>query len=326
MPAHKKTACIFGGTGFIGRQIVRELARLGCIVKVATRVPESAYFLKTSGSVGQIVPFHCNYSDPESIRKAAEGCDYVVNTIGLLYEKGRNRKFQKAHVDVARNIAQACASEKVKRFVHISALGVDKAKSKYARTKLEGEKEVLKAFPDATILRPSVVFGAEDNFFNMFAQMMNILPPLAPLPLIGGGNTKFQPVFVGDVADAVIKSLTISDIAPGNPKGAIYELGGPEVVTFKEIFGILFEHTKRKRPLLPTPWPVAKMQGAFLSLLPSPLLTMDQVESLKTDNIVSEDAQNFKDLDIDPKAMASILPTYLGRFQPGGRFGDKKSA
>lgn len=312
-----KTACIFGGTGFIGRQIVRELADLGIRVKVATRVPERAYFLKPCGAVGQVVPVACDYSDPKSIKTVIKGCDYVVNCIGILYEKKKNG-FQKAHTDIPLSIAKACKSEKVKAFVHISSLGVDKNTAKYAKTKLEGEKAIKKSFPQASILRPSVVFGPDDSFFNMFAKLAKISPFL---PLIGGGKTKFQPVFVGDIADAVIKCLTKGDCS-----GNIYELGGPDIVSFKEIYKILFQYTKNSKPLLPLPWTIAKLQGRVLSLAPKPPLTADQVESLKHDNIVSDKAMTFNELDISPKSMESVLPAYLSRYQPGGRFADVKEA
>ena len=195
---NNKTATVFGGTGFIGTQIVRELAKKGWTVKVATRIPESAYFLRTCGVVGQVVPFACDYNESKSIAAAIHGADYVVNCIGLLYEK-RKGDFERAHIDVPKDIAKACAKEGVERFVHVSSLGVN-ADSKYGKTKLEGEKAVTKAFPQATILRPSVVFGPEDEFFNMFASLSRVAPCL---PLIGGGHTKFQPVFVGDGGDYI---------------------------------------------------------------------------------------------------------------------------
>ena len=312
-----KTACIFGGTGFIGRQIVRELAKLDIRVKVASRIPEKAYFLRPCGAVGQIVPFACDYSDDKSIQKAVQGCDYVVNCIGILFEKKKGG-FQRAHVDLPASIAKACKNEGVEHFVHLSALGVENNESKYGHSKVEGEQAVLSNFPDATILKPSVVFGQDDDFFNKFASLAPIMPFL---PLIGGGHTKFQPVFVGDVSDAAIKCL----IEHGH-EGKAYELGGPDVVSFKEIYEIMFSYTKQPRPLVNLPWSIAKIQAGFLSLLPDPLLTPDQVKSLKSDNVVSDDALKFSDLGISPKAMEIILPTYLTRYQPGGRFADVKKA
>lgn len=312
-----KTACIFGGTGFIGRQIVRELAERGVRVKVATRVPEKAFFLKPCGSVGQIVPYACDYSDHNSIQKAVSGCDYVVNCIGILFEK-KNGGFEKTHADLPAAIAKACKKENVKSFVHISALGIEENNSKYAQTKLDGEKAVKKNFKDVSILKPSVVFGPDDDFFNKFAKMAKIVPFL---PLIGGGKTKFQPVYVGDVADAAITCL-ISE----SYKGEVYELGGPDIVSFKEIYETLFEHTNDPKPLLNLPWGIAKLQGKILSLAPTPPLTADQVETLKVDNMVSDTAKTLKDLGIKAVAMDCVLPTYLARYRPGGRFADVKAA
>lgn len=314
MAQTQKIATVFGGTGFLGRQIVRELAALGVTVKVATRVPESAYFLKPYGAVGQVVPFSCDYSDAKSIRKAVEGAQYVVNCIGILYEKGKKTKFQKIHTDLPAMIAKACADEKVSRLVHVSALACDKSTSKYAKSKFEGEKAVLSNFSRATILRPSVIFGEGDNFFNMFAELARFVPFL---PLIGGGKTLFQPVYVGDVADAAVKALTASGDAY---QSKTYQLGGPDVVSFKEIYEKLFAYTGRKRCLVTLPFGVAKVEAAFLSVLPKPLLTPDQVESLKTDNIVDEGVFGFKSFEIVPKSMDLVLPKYMETYKSGGRF------
>lgn len=322
MTKPSKIATIFGGTGFVGRQIVRELAKRGVTVKVASRIPESAYFLKPHGTVGQVVPIKCDYTE-ESIKSAIEGSDYVVNCVGILFQRGKKRSFQKIHVDLPTLIAKACKKAKTDRFVHISALGVDQCTSKYAKTKLEGEKAAKKNFKNVTILRPSVIFGEDDNFFNMFAHLARFSPAL---PLIGGGHTKFQPVFVGDVADATIVALERAAIGDENPQGKIYELGGPEVVDFKKIYKILFKYTGRKRALVSLPFFAAKIQATFLSLLPSPLLTPDQVESLKHDTIVSKKALKLKDLGIAPTSMDLILPTYLKSYKAGGRFADSKYA
>lgn len=313
-----KTACIFGGTGFIGTQVVRELAARGIRIKVATRTPESAYFLRPSGSVGQIVPYQCDYNDAESVRKAVSGCDYVVNCVGILFEKNKN-SFERVHVDVPAVIAKSCAEEGVERFVHISALGIEASTSTYAYSKFQGEKAGKKAFPELSILRPSVVFGEDDDFFNKFASMAPFVPFL---PLIGGGHSKFQPVFVGDVADAVVACLTLPAAGEDNPQGKIYELGGPDVVTFKGIYETMFQYTQNPRPLVNLPWGVAKLQASVFSLMPTPILTPDQVESLKTDNVVNKDACNLASLGIQATAMRSILPTYLSRYKPGGRFAD----
>ena len=312
-----KMACVFGGTGFIGRQVVRRLADQGYTVKVATRVPERAYFLKTSGNVGQIVPFLCRSGDESAIRSAVQGCEVVVNCIGILFEKGKS-SFTKIHTELPRAIAKACAAEKVSRLIHISALGCDESHSKYGKSKLNGEMAVRENFAAATILRPSVVFGVEDDFFNMFGKLAAVLPAL---PLIGGGKTKFQPVYVGDVAAAVEKAATTPEA-----QGQTYELGGGDILTFREIYERLFAETGRKRLLVSLPWGVAKLQGCVMGLLPKPPLTSDQVDSLKTDNVVGTGAKTLKDLGLAPTSLDVVLPTYLARFKPGGRFGDKKRA
>lgn len=310
-------ACVFGGTGFIGRQVVRGLAKQGYTIKVATRVPERAYFLRTAGNVGQIVPFACQYSDDAALANAVRGCSLVVNCVGILFEKGKSG-FAKTHTELPRRIAKACTAEKVGRFIHISALGCDTSKSKYGKSKLAGEKNVFEQFKNTTVLRPSVVFGVEDEFFNLFARMATILPAL---PLIGGGGTRFQPVYVGDVADAVIAAA-----ADESAIGKTYELGGPDIFTFRQLFEKIKTVTGRKPMLITLPWGVAKMQGYILSILPKPPLTADQVESLKTDNVVSQGAKGLADLGVTATAADVILPTYLARYRPGGRFGDKKRA
>ncbi len=323
MNTNNKIATVFGGTGFVGRQVVRELAQRGFTVKVATRVPESAYFLKPHGVVGQIVPFTCNYKDENSIKEAVAGSTYVVNCIGILFERRRGKRFWFAHSDLPEMIAKACKKENVERFVHISALGIEGSKSKYAKTKLAGESVVSKAFKPATILRPSVIFGEDDNFFNKFAELARFSPVL---PLIGGGRTKFQPVYVADVADAVMAALMLPARGEKNPQGKIFELGGPEIVTFKEIYQRLFEYTGRTRKLISLPWWLAKIDAVFLELLPNPLLTRDQVELLRTDCVVSKKAQGFDDLDVQPQAMGMILPRYLGHYRAGGHFSAAKHA
>jgi len=315
----KQTICIFGGTGFLGQSITRELAKTGVRIKIATRIPESAYDLKPYGDVGQITPMTCNYNDDESITCAVQGCDVVINLIGILFEKGKS-KFKKAHIETTTKIAQICAEQNIEKLIHVSALGIDQSQSKYAKSKLEGENQIKEIFPDVTILRPSVVFGAEDGFFNMFAKLASILPAL---PLIGGGKTKFQPVFVGDIADAITNIVTDKG---EKFKEKTYELGGPEIVSFKEIYDILLDQINRKKILVPIPWTIAKIQGITLGLLPKPPLTLDQVRSLKTDNIVNEDALKLTDLGVTPTAMGSILPQYLKCYKRGGRFAHKKAA
>ena len=312
----QKIVTIFGGTGFLGRQIVRELAKIGYGVKVATRVPEHAYFLKPCGTPGQIVPVAVDYKDSKTISEALKGSDFVVNCIGILFEKKKGG-FDAVHHVLAETIAKAAKKEGVKRLVHISALGVDKANSKYAKSKLAGEKAVLKNFKAATILRPSVIFGKDDDFFNRFAEMSRYVPVL---PLIGGGQTKFQPVFVGDVADAAVQALTCTKTGEDSPEGQIYELGGPDILTFREIYERIFAYTGRRRCLISMPWTVAKIQGCIFSILPTPPLTSDQVEGLKTDNIVSGQLRGLKELGIKPVAIESIVPSYLETYRAGGRF------
>lgn len=310
-----RIACVFGGTGFIGRQVVRELCKAGYRVKIAARVPESAFEEKVSGSVGQVVAVPCDYSAAQ-IAAAIKGCDTVINLVGILAEKKKNG-FEKIHADLPQMIAQSCAQQGVVRFVHISALGIDRNQSKYARSKKHGEEMIRRVFPAATILRPSIVFGPRDSFFNRFAKLAKVMPAL---PLIGG-KTKFQPVFVGDIADAIL--AVVNNDAH---QGKTFELGGPEVLTFKALYQRMFAYTHQPRCLLPIPFALAKIQGAMLSLLPGPLLTADQVESLKVDNVVLPGALTFKDLGLKPVALDAILPTYLQQYRPGGRFADKKTA
>lgn len=318
-----KTATIFGGTGFVGRYIVRDLARAGYIVKIASRIPESAYFLRPYGTVGQVVPVYCDYKDAASIEQAVRGSDVVINCVGQLYERRRG-DFQRAHVDTPKAIATACAENNVARLVHLSALGADRSQSRYAKSKLAGERAVQEAYPNATILRPSVIFGPEDRFFNLFAGLARFMPVL---PLIGGGKTKLQPVYVGDVADAVMKSLLLPVVGLENPQGGIYELGGPETVTFKEIYQRIFTWTGHSRFMVSLPFCAAKLQAAFLQFVPpKPILTPDQVTLLKTDNVVSSDALGFAALGLTPTGMALIVPPYLERFRTGGRFSDTKIA
>ncbi len=230
-----KIVTIFGATGFLGKYLVKDLAEHGFTIKVAARAPEKAYFLKPLGEVGQIVPIFCNYSDANSIHDVVEGSDYVVNCVGILSERGKRSRFKKIHIDLAAMIAKVCSDERVSKFIHISALGCDKGSSKYAKTKLEGEKAVAANYPDVTILRPSVMFGEDDNFINKFAELARYVPFI---PLVGGGKTKFQPVFVGDVAEAITK--IIADKSEKH-EGRIYELAGYEVYDLKGIYEKIFK-------------------------------------------------------------------------------------
>lgn len=301
-----KQICIFGGTGFIGRMIVHHLAAQGWRVRVATRHPNSAYELKPSGAVGQITAIRADLANPEA---AISGCDAVINCIGILYER-KHQTFQSLHSDFPEILAKACKKVKIEQFIHISALGAEDSTSKYAKSKLKGEKNAKKAYSKLTILRPSIVFGANDGFFNLFASLSCVLPAL---PLIGGGKTQFQPVYVGDVADAVMASLQNNDTA-----GKIYELGGPEIESFKDLLKRMARHTGRKPFLIPIPFWLAKLEAFFLQFWPKPLLTPDQVDSLKHDNVVSDKALTLTDLGITPTPMDAILPTYLDRYRKRG--------
>jgi NADH dehydrogenase len=316
MTLQPKTVTIFGGTGFIGGQIVRELARQGFLVKIATRVPERAYDLKPCGHVGQIVAVACDYDEAADIRAAVADSTYVVNCIGSLTQR-RGSAFRKLYTDVPRLIAEACRDLGVERFVHISALGTDKGKSRYAVNKREGEGAVRATFPVATILRPSVVFGADDNFFNKFARLARYVPVM---PLIGGGRTKMQPVYVGDVAGAVMAALLLPAGTSADPRGRVFELGGPGIVDFRQIYRMMFDYTGRRRMMLPVPFWLMKLNAFFLSLLPEPILTPDQVETLKTDSVVESSALSLRDLGLNATAMEIIVPGYLAKFRSGGPF------
>lgn len=305
---------VFGGSGFIGRHLIRRLAKSGAVVRIATRTPTKAGYLKTAGAVGQIVPFATDVTKDESVARALQGADIVINLIGVLYERGA-QSFQAAHVEAAGRIARIAAATGVARLVHISALGADASvPSAYARSKAAGEAAVLAAYPEATILRPSIVFGPEDGFFNKFAAMAQIAPAL---PLIGGGATRFQPVYVGDLADAIVAALDLD-----SAKGRTFELGGPRSYSFKELLELTLKEVHRKRYLVNVSWKAAETLGNVLEKVPllAPPLTRDQVELLKRDNVVSPGSAGFADLGITTLTSCEmILPTYLSRFIVGGR-------
>lgn len=310
-----RVVTVFGGSGFIGRYVVKRLAQQGWTVRVAVRRPSAAAFLKTLGDVGQITPMRAPLQDEKAIKAAVAGADGVINLVGLLYQKGRQR-FDAVHHLGARKIAEAAAEAGVARLVQMSAIGADPVSpADYARTKAAGEEAVRKAFPGAAVVRPSIVFGPEDGFFNLFASLARISPVL---PLIGGGKTRFQPVYVGDVADAVVKCLTDPDCA-----GKTYELGGPQVYSFKQLLELLLREIGRRRLLVPLPFWVASLEATFLELAPVPLLTRDQVRLLRRDNLVAPDALTLADLGIQPTAVEVILPTYLDRYRPHGRFSQR---
>ncbi len=308
-----KIVTVFGGTGFLGRHVIERLARRGWRVRVPTRDPSRALFLKPMGDIGQIVPVFANIRDDATVRTAIDGADYVINLVGILYEASRKASFENLHVHGPRRIADLSKQCGIDRLIHMSAIGADPASdAEYGRTKAAGESAVREAFPDATIFRPSIVFGPEDGFFNLFAGMARISPVL---PLIGGGHTRFQPVYVGDVADAMLASLERPD-----SKGRTYELGGPKVYSFKELMQLMLSVTQQRVFLVPVPWNVAMAQGAVLGMLPKPPLTRDQVRMLRQDNVVSGQHPGFRDLGLTPTAPEAILPSYLEAYRPGGKF------
>ncbi len=306
---------VYGGSGFLGRHVVRALVRRGYRVRVAVRRPDLAGHLQPLGRVGQIHAVQANLRNAESVNAAARGADVLINLVGVLFERGK-QKFSTVHSLGAEHVAQAAASHGA-RLVHVSAIGANaNSPSLYARTKAEGEAHVRAALPEAIIMRPSIVFGPEDDFFNRFAGMARMLPAL---PLIGGGETRMQPVFAGDVASA------IADAAEGKAKaGAVYEVGGPEVLSFKDLMRFTLDTIGRKRLLVPLPFPLAKLKASFLQFLPNPPLTPDQVELLRADNVVSDEAMHeqrtLQGLGINPDSIAAIVPSYLWRFRKAGQF------
>lgn len=308
---------VFGGSGFVGSQVVRALARKGLRVRVAVRQPHLAGDLRLCGDVGQIQITQANVRNKPSVERALVGADAAINLVSTLYEHGR-QKFQSLNVMGAKNVAEAAKAAGVARLVQMSALGADEASaSKYARTKALGEAAARQAFPGAVVIRPSIVFGPEDDFFNRFANMATMAPAL---PLIGGGHTRLQPVFVGDVAKAVARAASDPDCA-----GQTYELGGPNIYSFRELMELVLAETERRRALVPLPFAVAKLIGSVCELgaaIVPPPLTADQVELLKTDNVVSGQAPGLAELGIAPVAAEAILPTYLYRFRKGGQYAD----
>jgi len=319
--ATEQVVTIFGGAGFIGTQLVQAFARKGYRIRVAVRRPDLAGHTKIHGGVGQIVPIQANIRNAESIARAVAGASIVINLVGIGDEAGK-QTFAAIHVDGARAVAQAAKATGARAMVQMSALGVDKVTtSDYARSKLAGEEAVLAAFPGAVILRPSIVFGPGDGFFNL----MGSLAQLSPIMPLIGGSSRFQPVYVGDVADAFVLA------AEGAVKGGrVYELGGPDVVTHKELLQRILTETGRRRLLLPLPEAIAKLLAIPAGLIPGPkLLTADKVELLSADNVVSPEAvrdkRSLAGFGISPTSMATILPTYMWRFRKNGqfdRFGD----
>ena len=306
---------VYGGSGFLGRHVVRALAKRNYRIRVAVRRPELAGFLQPLGRVGQIHAVQTNLRHAPSVDAAARDAQVLINLVGILFERGRQR-FSSVHTYGAEQVALA-ASAHGAQMVHVSAIGADKdLPSAYGRSKADAEQLVLAAQPSTTIMRPSILFGPEDDFFNRFAALARFLPAL---PLIGGGLTHFQPVFVGDVATA------IADAVDGKTyPGTIYELGGPDVRTFKELMQFILSTIERKRLLIPLPFFMANLQAMFLQYLPKPLLTPDQVELLRFDNVVSESAKSegrtLQGLSVEPETIEAIVPSYLWRFRKTGQF------
>jgi NADH dehydrogenase len=313
--AMDRIVTVYGGSGFVGRHLVRTLAKRGWRIRVAVRRPELANFLQPLGAVGQIYAVPANLRFPGSVEAAADGADALVNLVGILFEKGKQR-FDSVQAQGARVIAEVAANRGIP-LVHMSALGADPASgSIYARSKSAGEAFARAAVPGAVIVRPSIVFGPEDGFFNKFATIARLAPAL---PLIGGGVTRFQPVYVGDVAAAFAAALE----GKARP-GTTYELGGPEVKTFEELMEIMLREIGRKRLLVPIPFALARLQAFFLEFLPTPPLTRDQVALLHNDSVVSAEAERegrtLQGLGITPTAMSLVLPSYLWRYRKAGQF------
>jgi uncharacterized protein YbjT (DUF2867 family) len=298
---------IFGGTGFLGRHIVPRLAERGARMVVISRDPARGRHLQPMCAVGQIVVQRADLASEDALGQVLRGAHAVINLIGILHER-RDGQFDEVHGELPGRIAKVAAEAGVERMVQISALGADPgSKAAFARSKAEGERLVLQRFPKATVLRPSIVIGPEDSFFNRFAEMVRFLPGL---PLIGGGNTKYQPVYAGDVAEAMVAALTREDVF-----GRIYQLGGPKVYSFAELMRYMLNLTGRRRLLIPISYNLARLQARFMELLPDPPLTRDQVELLKVDNVVEPGAPGLAELGISPTPIELIVPDYLARYR-----------
>ena len=310
---------VFGGSGFIGAQTVRALAKAGWRVRVAVRNPVTANELQPLGDVGQIQLMRCDVTRPEDVALALKGADASVNLVGVLYETP-GRSFRKLHVDAAETIAKAARAAKIGRVVQVSSIGADShGAAAYARSKGEAEILTRRIRPDAVILRPSIVFGMGDGFLNSFAALATWSPVL---PLIGGGETKFQPVYVGDVAQAVAQAVIRPEAA-----GKTFELGGPAVYSFKDLLQLVLRETGRQRLLVPMPFFVARIIGSILQMTAlvgvRPMLTRDQVLMLKTDNVVAPDAAGIAELGVQPTGLEAIVPSYLWRYRVGGQFAER---
>ena len=304
---------VFGAGGFLGRHLIRELTKLDYRIKIATRNPFLKGYLRPLGNPGQIELIKTNIFNVEDVKQVLKNCDYAINLVGILYET-RKQKFIQIHSHFPYLLSNLCNEIGIKNLIHVSALGVkEKHSSQYIQSKFQGEKNIKNFFKPSVILRPSLIFGPEDKFFNTFASYARIFPVL---PLIGGGKTKFAPIYCVDVGKAIVKALELKNTEP-----KIYELGGPENYSFRELIEILLGEIKKKRFLVNIPFNIAKFQSYFLQMLPNPILTMDQVELLKYDNIISGEHPTLKDLGIQGKTIHSILPEYIYRFRTYGQFG-----
>lgn len=314
---------IFGGSGFVGRYVARRLAKEGWRVRVAVRRPNEAIFVKPYGVVGQVEPVLCNIRDDASVASVLEGADAVVNCVGILAPSGKNT-FESVQADGAARVARVAAEQNISSFVHVSAIGADaQSDSAYARTKAKGEAAVLEHMPNAVILRPSIVFGPEDQFFNRFASLSRMGPVL---PVVGA-QTKFQPVYVDDVAQAAVMGVT------GRAAAGVYELGGPDVSSFEALMQQMLRVIRRRKLILNIPFPVARVMGFAFDMISTisgglipAQITRDQVSNLAKDNVVSEQAKGFVDLGISPTSMESVLPEYLWRFRPSGQYAEIKES
>ncbi len=319
-----KLVTIYGGSGFVGRYIARRMAKEGWRVRVAVRRPNEAIFVRPYGVVGQVEPVMCNIRNDASVAEVMTGADAVVNCVGLLAERGKN-SFESVQAEGAARVARLAAQAGIGRLVQISAIGADPGSdSDYARTKGVGEAAVLEHFPNAVILRPSIIFGPEDQFFNRFAAMSRMGPVL---PVVGA-ETKFQPVYVDDVARAAVMAVT------GEAAAGIYELGGPDVETFRSLMAKMLEVIQRRKLVMNVPFPVARlMAGSFdllermtLGLVSNAMITRDQVRNLRRDNIVSDNAKGFRDLGFQPTGLGSVLPEYLWPYRPSGQYAAIKNS
>ncbi len=307
--AYRRIA-VLGASGFVGRYIVRRLAATGAVITAVGRHADSASFLKPMGDVGQIACIDADLCDDRALAAVIAGTDAVVNAVGILYERGR-QSFDALHHRLPARLGAAARAAGIRRILHVSAIGADPdSPAAYGRSKAAGESALRAAVPTAVVLRPSIVFGPEDTFFNRFAALARVSPAL---PLIGGGTTRFQPVYVGDVADAAMAAL-----AAPETEASIFELGGPEIFTFRALMEIVLRTIGRKRLLVPVPFAVASIEAAFLGVLPVPPLTRDQVRMLQRDNVVTPGMPGLAELGIAPTAVELILPTYLDRFRRRG--------